>query len=209
VSFGVTLWEIVEKTEPFPHLEATQAAIEVAKNHIRLPVPRKAPVILRKLMKSCFKDDPSERPSFDDVIDMIKRADTAEWMTGTPSVMPDKKATPVTNLNLAIDGSMENAITVMFDKKLAISRKEVERALTGTADGTFIIRYSETAKSFVLSYVDDGNIIHVAYIYLEENHKIRVHNSDETDEMYEDIVDYIAKLKDEGKLSDPLYKYCM
>jgi len=85
----------------------------------------------------------------------------------------------------------------------------VERDLAGTPDGTFIIRYSETANSYVLSYLKDRSVIHVAYIYLEELDKIRVHNSDETDEIYKDIVEYIFKMKEDGKVSSPLFKYCM
>jgi c-src tyrosine kinase len=53
-SYGVVMWELLCRSEPYPHLSAVHAAIAVIKDGLRLPIPDDAPPLFIKIMKGTF-----------------------------------------------------------------------------------------------------------------------------------------------------------
>lgn len=68
-SFGVVIFEIMERQEPYADLNAIQAASRVALQGLRLSPPSdpKCPQIIIEIFHQCFKTDPNQRPSFKDI----------------------------------------------------------------------------------------------------------------------------------------------
>jgi len=63
-SFGVVLWEMLTREIPFKGLQGFQVAWVVVENHERPLVPEHCPKKLASLMKRCWDDQPTKRPSF-------------------------------------------------------------------------------------------------------------------------------------------------
>jgi serine/threonine protein kinase len=63
--FGVTIWEIVSRQEPYADLDAVQTALDVTHNGRRLEIPEYCPPVLKEIMTSCFQTAPEDRPDFD------------------------------------------------------------------------------------------------------------------------------------------------
>jgi len=80
-SFGVTLWEIVFRQDPFPELDSVQAALEVTKGNppLRLQPPSYCPLIIVRLMRQCFITEPTSRPDFRAINQMLKQARPEDW----------------------------------------------------------------------------------------------------------------------------------
>jgi hypothetical protein len=71
-SFGIVLWEIVTRQEPFPHhtnFERFRHAVCVA--HERPIIPDDTDPVLRDLIARCWHPVPAQRPSFQEIIDKI------------------------------------------------------------------------------------------------------------------------------------------
>jgi serine/threonine protein kinase len=73
-SYGVVLWELVERKDPYEGLNAFQVPFLVANEGLR---PEKltntCPLGLSELMLSCWDADPSKRPSFPEIYDTIQK----------------------------------------------------------------------------------------------------------------------------------------
>lgn len=67
-SFGIVLWELVTGNLPFADYSPLQAAVAVALNGARPPVPATCPEGLRSLMERCWDKTPKERPEFSEVV---------------------------------------------------------------------------------------------------------------------------------------------
>jgi len=71
-SFGVLLFEIFSKSNPYPEYDAVQAAVQVCEHGLRLSPPKNAPQIIKTIMMECFHIDPSNRPSFSQITEKLK-----------------------------------------------------------------------------------------------------------------------------------------
>jgi len=63
-SYGVTLWEVLTRNEPYPDLDSVQAASQVMHRGLHLTPPENCPPKLAQLMLQCFERDPLRRPDF-------------------------------------------------------------------------------------------------------------------------------------------------
>ncbi|PRP86567.1 hypothetical protein PROFUN_05205 [Planoprotostelium fungivorum] len=63
-SFGVVIWEIVTVEDPFKDLSPVDVAVGVVRDGLRLVVPSDIPPLLDSLMKSCWNQEPTDRPNF-------------------------------------------------------------------------------------------------------------------------------------------------
>ena len=70
-SYGMILFELFAHKKPYAN---TGGDVEVATKVLagkRPPVPSSLPRYLHKLLKKCWKEDPHQRPNFDDFVDKI------------------------------------------------------------------------------------------------------------------------------------------
>lgn len=72
-SYGIVLWELVTRDEPFAGMPAFQVIFAVGTKGVRLPLPAVCPPELIKLITSCWQEDPSLRPPFADIITYLER----------------------------------------------------------------------------------------------------------------------------------------
>eukprot|EP01117_Protostelium_nocturnum_P009025 TRINITY_DN3239_c0_g1_i1.p1 TRINITY_DN3239_c0_g1~~TRINITY_DN3239_c0_g1_i1.p1 ORF type:complete len:1365 (+),score=254.10 TRINITY_DN3239_c0_g1_i1:56-4150(+) len=70
-SFGVVIWEIVTRKEPFEGIPALEAAIAIARDGLRLKIPKDSPEILQSLMEACWKEVPNQRPTFETICGIL------------------------------------------------------------------------------------------------------------------------------------------
>eukprot|EP01119_Soliformovum_irregulare_P011622 TRINITY_DN2934_c0_g1_i2.p3 TRINITY_DN2934_c0_g1~~TRINITY_DN2934_c0_g1_i2.p3 ORF type:complete len:268 (+),score=58.22 TRINITY_DN2934_c0_g1_i2:1173-1976(+) len=66
-AYGVTVWEIVSREEPWSDMDAVKAAMAVCYENLRLAIPQECDPCLREMMTRCWQVDPQSRPSFKEV----------------------------------------------------------------------------------------------------------------------------------------------
>jgi len=69
-SFGVLMWEIITRQEPWAGLSAVQASHEVAKGN-RMEIPKTCNPILKNLIQMCWRENPGERPDFYQILEAL------------------------------------------------------------------------------------------------------------------------------------------
>jgi hypothetical protein len=68
-SFGVILWQLLSEQRPFDGLEDYGAISKQVKKGDRPPLPESAPEKFEALIKRCWAQQPSSRPSFQQILD--------------------------------------------------------------------------------------------------------------------------------------------
>lgn len=63
-SFGCVLWELYTRQDPYKGMNAMEVGRKVVAEGLRLPIPQQCPPVLSDLMKACWEDDATLRPSF-------------------------------------------------------------------------------------------------------------------------------------------------
>ena len=72
-AFGVLLFEICSRQDPYENEDLNVVLNEVVYSSRRPSISQDWPLFLRFLMTSCWKQNPAERPHFDDVYITLKR----------------------------------------------------------------------------------------------------------------------------------------
>ena len=63
-SYGILMWEMFKPTKmPYEEYKVFEIFSKLKEGY-RLPLPRGIPQVLGDIMKACWKEDPSKRPSF-------------------------------------------------------------------------------------------------------------------------------------------------
>lgn len=73
-SYGVVLWEILIGDEPYKNLDSSAVVWKVGNNSFRLPVPSIFPEGLKLILDGCWKPQPNERLSFQQVCMILEGA---------------------------------------------------------------------------------------------------------------------------------------
>ncbi|XP_010522429.1 PREDICTED: serine/threonine-protein kinase phg2 isoform X2 [Tarenaya hassleriana] len=76
-SFGIAMWEILTGEEPYANMHCGAIIGGIVNNTLRPPVPEKCEKEWRKLMEQCWSFDPSDRPSFTDIVDRLRSMSAA------------------------------------------------------------------------------------------------------------------------------------
>jgi hypothetical protein len=71
-SFGVVVYEIIARQEPYPHLNIYQAATQVVQEGLRPPLPQNCPPKFATLMTTTWKAKPEDRPDFEGLSVLLK-----------------------------------------------------------------------------------------------------------------------------------------
>eukprot|EP00027_Filamoeba_sp_ATCC50430_P009694 CAMPEP_0168557866 /NCGR_PEP_ID=MMETSP0413-20121227/9660_1 /TAXON_ID=136452 /ORGANISM="Filamoeba nolandi, Strain NC-AS-23-1" /LENGTH=705 /DNA_ID=CAMNT_0008588939 /DNA_START=117 /DNA_END=2234 /DNA_ORIENTATION=+ len=91
-SFGVVMWELLARQEPYPDLDPVEAAMSVVHEGLRLEAPQGTPPGLDNIMKQCWSTDPESRPSFKEICNLLVLAqDNKNSETSPPIAVPNIK----------------------------------------------------------------------------------------------------------------------
>ncbi|XP_008458816.1 serine/threonine-protein kinase STY13-like isoform X2 [Cucumis melo] len=69
-SFGIVFWELIQNKLPFEGMSNLQAAYAAAFKNLR-PSAENLPADLAPIVTSCWKEDPNDRPNFNQIIQML------------------------------------------------------------------------------------------------------------------------------------------
>merc|ERR1712146_30947 len=70
-SFGVTVWEVLTRQNPYPSMDLIQVATAVCYKNVRPDMPNGTPPILRDLLDRCFDRDKDRRPHMREIVQML------------------------------------------------------------------------------------------------------------------------------------------
>jgi len=73
-SYGVVLWEILTGDEPYKNLDSSVVVWAVGNDSFRLPIPRSFPEGFSRILNGCWKAQPKERLSFQQICMILKGA---------------------------------------------------------------------------------------------------------------------------------------
>jgi len=71
-SFGVIAWEIVSRKMPWANFNARTIFHKVVLAKERPEIPSDTAADLAEVIRSCWQDNPRERPKFTEVLDTVK-----------------------------------------------------------------------------------------------------------------------------------------
>lgn len=92
-SFGITLYEVYARSEPYKGEDALTVLKEVAdpEKQKRPPVPDACPTWVRSLFMDCLQEVPSQRPEFEEIDIRLKRANAKNVEPGVKDSLRMKK----------------------------------------------------------------------------------------------------------------------
>jgi len=96
-SFGIILWELLTRREPYTGITGMQLAYKVAKEGLRPPVPAYCPEEYAQLMTLSWDADPEKRPNFTDLVhSLLVRASRVFCCVATAffSLLPPRTTRP-------------------------------------------------------------------------------------------------------------------
>jgi len=85
-SYGVVLWQLLTRENPFADKSQVEAAAAVALEDRRPPSPAGIPTSVLDLINNCWTKEPDERPAFPSIIEQLGSIETSlspdekEWM---------------------------------------------------------------------------------------------------------------------------------
>ncbi|XP_023540082.1 serine/threonine-protein kinase STY17-like isoform X1 [Cucurbita pepo subsp. pepo] len=78
-SFGIALWELLTGEIPYSSMTPLQAAVGVVQKRLRPVIPKNTHPVLAELLERCWRQDPTERPNFTEILEILKQiADQVE-----------------------------------------------------------------------------------------------------------------------------------
>nr|XP_043628565.1 serine/threonine-protein kinase STY13-like [Erigeron canadensis]XP_043628566.1 serine/threonine-protein kinase STY13-like [Erigeron canadensis] len=74
-SFGIVLWELITGKLPYQNLKDVQLAFAVVNKGLRPTIPDDCLPIFREIMTRCWDVEPTVRPHFTEVVQMLEKAE--------------------------------------------------------------------------------------------------------------------------------------
>lgn len=72
-SYGIVLWEMFTREVPFRDKSHKEICDYVVNRNLRLPLPKETPDGLRRLIIRCWSSNPTDRPTFKEIIDLFNK----------------------------------------------------------------------------------------------------------------------------------------
>ncbi|XWS29146.1 hypothetical protein CRYUN_Cryun24cG0003300 [Craigia yunnanensis] len=72
-SFAIALWELLTGELPYALLTPLQAAVGVVQKSLRPTIPKNTHPRLGELLERCWQQDPTQRPNFSEIIDILQQ----------------------------------------------------------------------------------------------------------------------------------------
>ncbi|XP_030485929.2 serine/threonine-protein kinase STY8 [Cannabis sativa] len=72
-SFGIVMWELLTGEIPYSSLTPLQAAVGVVQKGLRPTIPKNTHPRLVELLEGCWQQDPTERPNFSEIIEILRQ----------------------------------------------------------------------------------------------------------------------------------------
>ncbi|XP_065855493.1 serine/threonine-protein kinase STY17 [Euphorbia lathyris] len=72
-SFAIVLWELLTGELPYAYLTPLQAAVGVVQKGLRPTIPKNTHPKLTELLEKCWRQDPTQRPNFSEIIDILQQ----------------------------------------------------------------------------------------------------------------------------------------
>eukprot|EP01111_Echinosteliopsis_oligospora_P011467 TRINITY_DN3793_c0_g1_i1.p1 TRINITY_DN3793_c0_g1~~TRINITY_DN3793_c0_g1_i1.p1 ORF type:complete len:924 (+),score=262.14 TRINITY_DN3793_c0_g1_i1:63-2834(+) len=96
-SFGVLLWELVTRTEPYADMDPIHVAVEVIQDDLRPDIPEYTPKPFADIMLSCWATNPDDRPDMTEILETLQQYyDTLPQVVDTALL---SSSTIITNMN--------------------------------------------------------------------------------------------------------------
>ena len=103
-SFGVVLWELVTRRLPWQGMIDMQSVQQMVKEGKRPSIPAECPPLLSDLIERCWHQEALNRPSFHEIIEILKPYDKVKSPASSPAISP---AIPKGN-DLPLDTYLQN-----------------------------------------------------------------------------------------------------
>jgi len=166
--------------------------IEFVTGGNRLKIPQNIPKRIKTLIEKSWHHDPQARPAFSEIARELEEIYNS--LQDEENSTPKFPRVPIPNCKLSDIGWSG-----------AIERVVAEQKLKGHPPQTFLIRWSENTKSYVLSYsTAKDKYQHIAFIRPEKDGSITVDKQDGTISKYDSLLSYIKAMKENGIISQPI-----
>eukprot|EP01089_Gocevia_fonbrunei_P014277 TRINITY_DN3876_c0_g1_i1.p1 TRINITY_DN3876_c0_g1~~TRINITY_DN3876_c0_g1_i1.p1 ORF type:complete len:497 (+),score=74.25 TRINITY_DN3876_c0_g1_i1:52-1491(+) len=136
-SYGVVLWELITREEPYKGMHKPQIIVGVSKEGLRPQIPVSCPSELAELMQECWAEDPHTRPLFSEILERLSQ------------MAPPAPACVLGGGPVVAGGLSPNALTQIFKEGM---QEDVELTHTWqimTEDLTFLEEVGRGASSRV------------------------------------------------------------
>jgi len=194
-SFAVLLWQIFSwGTEP--HAQVGSSEITNSLLQKPLPQPPECPRDVYQLMLNCWKLNPEERPDFTQIVERLSRMEKDWKVSGSPGT----RALLVT-MPLSLASQSDFKEVGWYGSK---SREETEDILQGTPQGTYLVRWSEKQKCYVLSYKDGTKYGHISGLLPLDNLFVVQTNAERV--VFDNIVSYLRKMKKNHVITQSIHQ---
>ncbi|KAK6017098.1 hypothetical protein OSTOST_17414 [Ostertagia ostertagi] len=75
-SYGITIWEVFNNGEiPFTGIDNKTIRSKISDNKFRPPIDFSVPIVVRRVIKTCWRGDPKRRPTM---------SQAARYLVGAP-----------------------------------------------------------------------------------------------------------------------------
>jgi len=198
-SFGVSMYQIFTGTEPYsepPFKEMSRFKIrDFVRNGERLPIPPTINPAIASIIRKCWAHNPADRPEFSSVVAELEAVKT--------NIQKDEHTRLISSHNVPVPKG--NLAWIGWGGEA--SRESSEEKLMDKPAGTFIVRYSQKTKSYVLSYVTKSNppnnFQHIGYIRPQADGRVTVAREDNSQQHYNSIFEYVEAMRKTGIIKEP------
>eukprot|EP01125_Pyxidicula_operculata_P022466 TRINITY_DN91_c2_g1_i2.p1 TRINITY_DN91_c2_g1~~TRINITY_DN91_c2_g1_i2.p1 ORF type:complete len:849 (-),score=203.77 TRINITY_DN91_c2_g1_i2:474-3020(-) len=91
-SFGICLWEMLSREDPYGNMAPYQVVIGVGTQSLRPVIPSSCPKGVTEIIEQCWNESPDSRPEFDELYDLLVELDLPRPATSYPITLINKSS---------------------------------------------------------------------------------------------------------------------